>query len=81
VSYGVNPLIISALWECQPPSRPPVRDKIGSEKDLCGCIISHSAATAAVVNFKEAHVFEKLLRNFSKTCASKEFYLPPQAAI
>jgi hypothetical protein len=34
VSYGVNPLIISALWECQPPSRPPVRDKIGSEKDL-----------------------------------------------
>jgi hypothetical protein len=34
VSYGVNPLIISALWECPPPSRPPVRDKIGSEKDL-----------------------------------------------
>jgi hypothetical protein len=34
VSYGVNPLIISALWECLPPSRPPVRDKIGSEKDL-----------------------------------------------
>jgi hypothetical protein len=47
----------------------------------CGCIISHSAATAAVVNSLEAHVFEKLLRNFSKTCASKEFYLPPQAAI
>jgi hypothetical protein len=34
VSYGVNPLIISALWESPPPSRPPVRDKIGSEKDL-----------------------------------------------
>jgi hypothetical protein len=34
VSYGVNPLIISALWKCSPPSRPPVRDKIGSEKDL-----------------------------------------------
>jgi hypothetical protein len=34
VSYGVNPLIISALWECPPPSRPPLRDKIGSEKDL-----------------------------------------------
>jgi hypothetical protein len=34
VSYGVNPLIISALCECPPPSRPPVRDKIGSEKDL-----------------------------------------------
>jgi hypothetical protein len=34
VSYGVNPLIISALWESSPPSRPPVRDKIGSEKDL-----------------------------------------------
>jgi hypothetical protein len=42
--------------------------------------VSYSAATAAVVNFKEAHVFEKLLRNFSKTCASKEFYSPPKAA-
>jgi hypothetical protein len=48
---------------------------------LCGCIISHSAATAAVVNSLEAHIFEKLLRNFSKICASKEFYSPPQAAI
>jgi hypothetical protein len=45
-----------------------------------GCIISHSAATAAVVNYKEAYVFEKLLRNFSKTYASKEFYSPPLAA-
>jgi hypothetical protein len=48
-----------------------------------GCIISHSAAIpiaiGTVVNFKEAHVFEKLLRNFSKTCASKEFYLLPIA--
>jgi hypothetical protein len=34
VNYGVNPLIISALWACPPPSRPPVRDKIGSKKDL-----------------------------------------------
>jgi hypothetical protein len=51
----------------------------------CGCIISHSAAIpiaiGTVVNFKEAHVFEKLRSNFSKTCAFKEFYLPPQAAI
>jgi hypothetical protein len=55
------------------------------KKFKSGCIISHSAAIpiaiGTVVNFKEAHVFEKLLRNFSKTCASKEFYLPPQAAI
>jgi hypothetical protein len=28
--------------------------------------VSYSAATAAVVNFKEAHVFVKFLRNFSK---------------
>jgi hypothetical protein len=48
--------------------------------DFRDCIISHSAATAAVVNFKEAHVFEKLRSNFSKTCASKEFYSPPLAA-
>jgi hypothetical protein len=41
-----------------------------------GCLISHSAAPAAVVNFKEAYVFEKLRSNFSKTYASKEFYLP-----
>jgi hypothetical protein len=41
------------------------------------CLISKTAADAAVVNFKEAHVFEKLLRNFSKTCASKEFYSLP----
>jgi hypothetical protein len=34
VSYRVNSLIISALRECPLPSRPPVRDKIGSEKDL-----------------------------------------------
>jgi hypothetical protein len=33
VSYGINPLIISVLWECPPPSRP-VRDKIGGKKDL-----------------------------------------------
>jgi hypothetical protein len=30
VSYGVNPLIISALWECPPP----VPIVIGSKKDL-----------------------------------------------
>jgi hypothetical protein len=30
VSYGVNPLIISALWECPPP----VPITIGSKKDL-----------------------------------------------
>jgi hypothetical protein len=29
------------------------------------------------LNFKEAHVFEKLQSNFSKTCASKEFYSLP----
>jgi hypothetical protein len=50
-----------------------------------GCIISHSAAIpiaiGTVVNFKEAHIFEKLRSNFSKICASKEFYSPPQAAI
>jgi hypothetical protein len=47
--------------------------------------MSHSAAIpiaiGTVVNFKEAHVFEKLRSNFSKTCASKEFYSPPLAAV
>jgi hypothetical protein len=30
VSYGINPLIISVLWECPPP----VPITIGSKKDL-----------------------------------------------
>jgi hypothetical protein len=34
-------------------------------------------AIGSVVNFKEAHVFEKLRRYFSKTCASNEFYSLP----
>jgi hypothetical protein len=32
------------------------------------------------LNFKEAHIFEKLRSNFSKICASKEFYSPPLVA-
>jgi hypothetical protein len=68
-----------------PPSRPPSgSNKIfyRSERiSFGGCIISHSAAIpiaiGTVVNFKKAHVFEKLRSNFSKTCASKEFYSLP----
>jgi hypothetical protein len=48
-----------------------------ANKILMWLYISHSAAAAAVVNFKEAHIFEKLLCNFSKICASKEFYSLP----
>jgi hypothetical protein len=64
-------------YGCNSAASPPKTQKWLYHKSFGG----YPEAIGTVVNFKEVHVFEKLLRNFSKTCTSKEFYLPPQAAI